>query len=139
MGISTNTAKQKDPHANKFHFITSLSIRQLASNKTMSFCLHSAPNNSRISWIQNRRRLALKNSRFASVAIRAITGNSTMANLVRVAAVQMTSVNDLAANFATCSRLVKVSFRFSIILLCFSVVVIFFLMLAFGCGETAVK
>ncbi|RVW20505.1 Nitrilase-like protein 2 [Vitis vinifera] len=73
----------------------------------MSFCLHSAPNNSRISWIQNRRRLALKNSRFASVAIRAITGNSTMANSVRVAAVQMTSVNDLAANFATCSRLVK--------------------------------
>lgn len=132
MGISTNTAKQKDPHANKFHFITSLSIQQLASNKTMSFCLHSAPNNSRISWIQNRRRLALKNSRFASVAIRAITGNSTMANSVRVAAVQMTSVNDLAANFATCSRLVKVSFRFSIILLCFSVVVIFFLMLAFG-------
>ncbi|XP_002275667.3 deaminated glutathione amidase, chloroplastic/cytosolic [Vitis vinifera] len=73
----------------------------------MSFCLHSAPNNSRISWIQNRRRLALKNSRFASEAIRAITGNSTMANSVRVAAVQMTSVNDLAANFATCSRLVK--------------------------------
>lgn len=36
--------------------------------------------------------------------------NSSMAaaNSVRVAAAQMTSVNDIAANFATCSRLVKV-------------------------------
>lgn len=29
-------------------------------------------------------------------------------NSVRVAAAQMTSINDLAANFTTCSRLVKV-------------------------------
>ena len=33
-------------------------------------------------------------------------------NSLRVAAAQMTSINDLAANFATCSRLVKV-FSFS--------------------------
>lgn len=45
---------------------------------------------------------------------------STMAaNSLRVAAAQMTSINDLAANFATCSRLVKVtylsSFAFSLL------------------------
>ncbi|PON91517.1 Carbon-nitrogen hydrolase [Trema orientale] len=42
--------------------------------------------------------------------LRALTGesNSEMAaNSVRVAAAQMTSINDLASNFATCSRLVK--------------------------------
>ena len=33
-------------------------------------------------------------------------------NSLRVAAAQMTSVSDLAANFATCSRLVKVLFFF---------------------------
>ncbi|CAH9065474.1 unnamed protein product [Cuscuta europaea] len=39
---------------------------------------------------------------------RASGGESVaMASLVRVAAAQMTSVNDLATNFATCSRLVK--------------------------------
>ena len=38
-----------------------------------------------------------------------ISSDPAMAsNSVRVAAVQMTSINDLAANFATCSRLVKV-------------------------------
>lgn len=36
-------------------------------------------------------------------------GESTMStNSVRVAAAQMTSITDLASNFATCSRLVKV-------------------------------
>nr|GMC92757.1 nitrilase-like protein 2 [Ipomoea batatas] len=34
-----------------------------------------------------------------------------MANSIRVAAAQMTSVNDLATNFATCSRLVKISIQ----------------------------
>lgn len=38
-----------------------------------------------------------------------LAGESVMAsNSLRVAAAQMTSINDLAANFATCSRLVKV-------------------------------
>lgn len=39
-----------------------------------------------------------------------------MANSVRVAAAQMTSVNNLAVNFATCSRLVKVCTSCSYIL-----------------------
>ncbi|GFY84609.1 nitrilase/cyanide hydratase and apolipoprotein N-acyltransferase family protein [Actinidia rufa] len=42
-----------------------------------------------------------------------------MANSVRVAAAQMTSVNDLAANFATCSRLVKDAAAAGAKLLCF--------------------
>lgn len=46
--------------------------------------------------------------RLVSVQSRAVAGDSAMANSVRVAAAQMTSINDLAANFATCSRLVKV-------------------------------
>ncbi|KAG5557480.1 hypothetical protein RHGRI_007649 [Rhododendron griersonianum] len=44
---------------------------------------------------------------------------STMANSVRVAAAQMTSINDLAANFATCSRLVKEASAAGAKLLCF--------------------
>ncbi|CAN1148515.1 Deaminated glutathione amidase, chloroplastic/cytosolic [Linum perenne] len=38
-----------------------------------------------------------------------LSGESAMASTssVRIAAAQMTSINDLAANFATCSRLVK--------------------------------
>lgn len=42
-----------------------------------------------------------------------------MANSVRVAAAQMTSINDLAANFATCSRLVKEAASAGAKLLCF--------------------
>lgn len=41
-----------------------------------------------------------------------------MANTVRVATAQMTSVNDLAANFATCSRLVKEAVNAGAKLLC---------------------
>ncbi|KAL8159817.1 hypothetical protein V2J09_001354 [Rumex salicifolius] len=44
---------------------------------------------------------------------------SAMANSVRVAVAQMTSVNDLAANFATCSRLVKEASAAGAKLLCF--------------------
>ncbi|GFP85656.1 nitrilase-like protein 2 [Phtheirospermum japonicum] len=42
-----------------------------------------------------------------------------MANSVRVAAAQMTSINDLCANFATCSRLVKEAAAAGAKLLCF--------------------
>ncbi|XP_031093998.1 nitrilase-like protein 2 isoform X1 [Ipomoea triloba] len=42
-----------------------------------------------------------------------------MANSIRVAAAQMTSVNDLATNFATCSRLVKEAASAGAKLLCF--------------------
>ncbi|CAK9155100.1 unnamed protein product [Ilex paraguariensis] len=42
-----------------------------------------------------------------------------MANSVRVAAAQMTSVNDLSANFSTCSRLVKEAASAGAKLLCF--------------------
>ena len=50
--------------------------------------------------------------RFRSLTVQSsgiISSDPAMAsNSVRVAAAQMTSINDLAANFATCSRLVKV-------------------------------
>ncbi|KAJ8451224.1 hypothetical protein Cgig2_013996 [Carnegiea gigantea] len=47
-------------------------------------------------------------------------GESTMAgNSARVAVAQMTSVNDLAANFATCARLVKEAAAAGAKLLCF--------------------
>ncbi|KAI8563728.1 hypothetical protein RHMOL_Rhmol03G0131400 [Rhododendron molle] len=42
-----------------------------------------------------------------------------MANSVRVAAAQMTSINDLGANFASCSRLVKEASAAGAKLLCF--------------------
>ncbi|KAG8380718.1 hypothetical protein BUALT_Bualt06G0045100 [Buddleja alternifolia] len=42
-----------------------------------------------------------------------------MSNSVRVAAAQMTSVNDLSANFATCSRLVQEAVSVGAKLLCF--------------------
>ncbi|KAL2526135.1 Nitrilase-like protein 2 [Abeliophyllum distichum] len=42
-----------------------------------------------------------------------------MANLARVAAAQMTSINDLSANFATCSHLVKEAASAGAKLLCF--------------------
>ncbi|KAK6153370.1 hypothetical protein DH2020_013009 [Rehmannia glutinosa] len=42
-----------------------------------------------------------------------------MANSVRIAAAQMTSVNDLSANFTTCSRLVKEAVAAGAKLLCF--------------------
>ncbi|XP_015942307.1 deaminated glutathione amidase, chloroplastic/cytosolic [Arachis duranensis] len=49
-----------------------------------------------------------------------VSGESTMpSNSVRVAAAQMTSINDLAANFATCSRLVKEAASAGAKLLCF--------------------
>ncbi|XP_057735892.1 deaminated glutathione amidase, chloroplastic/cytosolic [Arachis stenosperma] len=49
-----------------------------------------------------------------------VSSESTMpSNSVRVAAAQMTSINDLAANFATCSRLVKEAASAGAKLLCF--------------------
>ncbi|GMY08673.1 nitrilase-like protein 2 [Fagus crenata] len=51
---------------------------------------------------------------------RAVASESAMAaNSVRVAAAQITSVNDLAANFSTCSRLVKEAALAGAKLLCF--------------------
>ncbi|KAK4487821.1 hypothetical protein RD792_003557, partial [Penstemon davidsonii] len=42
-----------------------------------------------------------------------------MANSVRIAAAQMTSINDISANFATCSRLVKEAATAGAKLICF--------------------
>lgn len=42
-----------------------------------------------------------------------------MANTIRIAAAQMTSINDLSANFATCSRLVNEAVTAGAKLLCF--------------------
>ncbi|KAL0421872.1 UNVERIFIED_CONTAM: Deaminated glutathione amidase, chloroplastic/cytosolic [Sesamum latifolium] len=46
-------------------------------------------------------------------------GRAAMAHSVRVAAAQMTSINDLSANFITCSRLVKEAATAGAKLLCF--------------------
>ncbi|GKV28557.1 hypothetical protein SLEP1_g37590 [Rubroshorea leprosula] len=64
----------------------------------MPSCLHSAPLTPVRSTLGLRRIFSFKQS---------IAESDMAANSVRVAAAQMTSVNDLASNFATCSRLVK--------------------------------
>ena len=96
----------------KGNFITSIGNNCPTKRCRFVVTLLQSPNSSPVSWIQSRRRLVSKHSLSQSVEIRAVAGNSTMANSVRVAVVQMTSVNDIAANFATCSRLVKVPFDF---------------------------
>ncbi|KAM1819555.1 hypothetical protein ACFX11_001211 [Malus domestica] len=49
-----------------------------------------------------------------------IAGDANMAtSSIRVAAAQMTSINELAANFATCSRLVKEAAAGGAKLICF--------------------
>lgn len=65
-------------------------------------------------WVNNHIRINNTNATSSRRRLRAslsVTGGeSTMANnSVRVAAAQMTSVTDLASNFSTCSRLVKVT------------------------------
>ncbi|KAK4717236.1 hypothetical protein R3W88_015574 [Solanum pinnatisectum] len=58
--------------------------------------------------------------KFAVVSASTSAGKSIpMANSVRIAAAQMTSVNNLAVNFATCSRLVKEAASAGAKLLCF--------------------
>ncbi|XP_015074504.1 nitrilase-like protein 2 isoform X2 [Solanum pennellii] len=58
--------------------------------------------------------------KFAVVSASTGAGKSiAMANSVRIAAAQMTSVNNLAVNFATCSRLVKEAASAGAKLLCF--------------------
>ncbi|XP_049404992.1 deaminated glutathione amidase, chloroplastic/cytosolic [Solanum stenotomum] len=58
--------------------------------------------------------------KFAVVSASTGAGKSIpMANSVRIAAAQMTSVNNLAVNFATCSRLVKEAASAGAKLLCF--------------------
>lgn len=58
--------------------------------------------------------------KFAVVSASTGAGKSiAMANSVRIAAAQMTSVNDLGVNFATCSRLVKEAASAGAKLLCF--------------------
>jgi hypothetical protein len=78
----------------------------------MPFCLH----NYRFFVKLNSNRTLpcpIRQARFTSLTVQSratISSEPAMAsNSVRVAAAQMTSINDLAANFATCSRLVKVN------------------------------
>ncbi|PSR93052.1 Nitrilase-like protein [Actinidia chinensis var. chinensis] len=84
----------------------------------MAFCLYSQPN-SLIRLGPKYTGPKIINSYSRPVSVHAVAGDSAMANSVRVAAAQMTSVNDLAANFATCSRLVKEAAAASAKLLCF--------------------
>ncbi|KAK2979318.1 hypothetical protein RJ640_013282, partial [Escallonia rubra] len=89
----------------------------------MGICLHSPPGSSlpvtrlKLSYFPKRVISALS-VRFKPVRA-AAADESEMANSVRVAAAQMTSINDLAANFATCSRLVKEAASAGAKLLCF--------------------
>ncbi|KAM7499214.1 hypothetical protein LguiA_023628 [Lonicera macranthoides] len=69
-------------------------------------------------------RARANHSKLVFVPIRAVLpaaqySTTTMANSVRVAAAQMTSINDLASNFSTCSRLVKEAASAGAKLLCF--------------------
>uniref|UniRef100_A0A5B6ZI67 Putative nitrilase-like protein 2 n=1 Tax=Davidia involucrata TaxID=16924 RepID=A0A5B6ZI67_DAVIN len=89
----------------------------------MEFCLLSPPNSPlpviRLNLNPKHIRFSPINSRFKFVTVQAVASESAMANSVRVAAAQMTSINDLAANFATCSRLVKEAASAGAKLLCF--------------------
>ncbi|KAJ6429053.1 hypothetical protein OIU84_020649 [Salix udensis] len=89
----------------------------------MPFCL----NNYRLHVNLNSKRNLLlcptRHVRFRSLTVQSsgiISSDPAMAsNSVRVAAAQMTSINDLAANFATCSRLVKEAVAAEAKLVCF--------------------
>ncbi|KAF7147540.1 hypothetical protein RHSIM_Rhsim03G0121100 [Rhododendron simsii] len=85
----------------------------------MAFCFYSQPNSPRllIGSTPNSNSLYPHPRSVKVLAVSA--GEYTMANTVRVAAAQMTSINDLAANFATCSRLVKEAAAAGAKLLCF--------------------
>ncbi|KAJ6892322.1 hypothetical protein NC651_025500 [Populus alba x Populus x berolinensis] len=92
------------------------------SNRTMPFCLH----NYRFFVKLNSNRTLpcpIRHARFTSLTVQSratISSEPAMAsNSVRVAAAQMTSINDLAANFATCSRLVKEAVAEGAKLVCF--------------------
>ncbi|KAJ6767929.1 DEAMINATED GLUTATHIONE AMIDASE [Salix koriyanagi] len=76
--------------------------------------------------LNSKRNLLLcptRHVRFRSLTVQSsgiISSDPAMAsNSVRVAAAQMTSINDLAANFATCSRLVKEAVAAEAKLVCF--------------------
>ncbi|KAL3523741.1 hypothetical protein ACH5RR_016575 [Cinchona calisaya] len=62
-----------------------------------------------------------QHTNFPVFRLRVIAGDlaNMAANTIRVAAAQMTSVHDLAANFATCSRLVKEAASAGAKLICF--------------------
>lgn len=86
--------------------------------KTMSPCITFPPHITlRVGPVTTRHPELCRSS---LVPVRAIASaaDSTMAaaGSVRVAAAQMTSINDLASNFTTCSRLVKVSFWIQIVI-----------------------
>lgn len=83
----------------------------------MSFCFHLTRSTLPPSTIGLSSTLPKHNltatSRLNSFSVQLRAGNpdsamSSSAKSVRVAVAQMTSINDLAANFATCTRLVKV-------------------------------
>ncbi|KAB1218013.1 Nitrilase-like protein 2 [Morella rubra] len=72
----------------------------------MPVCLHLTPNNYALVRPINSNHQPVTTIRSRFLRVFAAELDMT-ANSVRVAAAQMTSINDLAANFATCSRLVK--------------------------------
>ncbi|KAJ8540335.1 hypothetical protein K7X08_030254 [Anisodus acutangulus] len=75
----------------------------------MNFCLNTQLSSTKSSGYK-----------FAVTSASTVAGKSiSMANSVRVAAAQMTSVNNLAVNFSTCSRLVKEAASAGAKLLCF--------------------
>ncbi|XP_031250115.1 nitrilase-like protein 2 [Pistacia vera] len=96
----------------------------------MSFCFHltriTLPLRTvRLSSTQPKPKHTLTTrSRLNSISVQSRAGDSesamaAAANSVRVAVAQMTSINDLAANFATCSRLAKEAASAGAKLLCF--------------------
>ncbi|KAL7228779.1 hypothetical protein ACSBR2_007469 [Camellia fascicularis] len=98
-------------------------MSSLVPKAQMAFCLYSQPNSPPPLLIKVSPKYTttpiLINSSSRSLQLRAVAAESAMANSVRVAAAQMTSINDLAANFATCSRLVKEAAAAGAKMLCF--------------------
>ncbi|KAI9157738.1 hypothetical protein LWI28_027204 [Acer negundo] len=91
----------------------------------MPFCLHITRTPSittATTVISQRHKIIASRSISNSLTVQSRAGESESimaANSVRVAVAQMTSINDLAANFATCSRLVKEATSAGAKLLCF--------------------
>lgn len=79
------------------------SMNQIYRLNTPSIRIHSSP------ILRFRASISVAGDSTMSTNSVRVAADSTMStNLVRVAAAQMTSITDLAANFTTCSHLVKV-------------------------------
>ena len=106
----TAKSQKKTPKKNRcFQSVPSISEKTMPNIYNYNYTLVTPPTSFSLS-----HQHLVTPTRFRCFA-RAVASESAMAaNSVRVAAAQITSVNDLAANFSTCSRLVKVNYSHAV-------------------------